>query len=408
MKILFVHQNFPGQFLHLAPALAARGHEVRALTAEHNTRTAPVPVLRYRNPPENPVQGIARTYAEMSGRGLIVARAAEQLSRQTGFVPDLVFGHGGWGETLFLREVWPQARHLTYAEFYYASTGLDTDFDPEFATPGLMPRLAVAARKAHLLQAITEADAALSPTAWQASTFPAEARGKITVIHDGIDTARLVPDPAARVALPDGTVLGRGDEVITFVSRNLEPYRGYHILMRALPEVLRARPQARVVIVGGEGQSYGAKPPGAKSWKQTFLDEVAPELDLARVHFLGRVPYGQFVALMQVSSVHAYLTYPFVLSWSLLEAMSCGAFVLCSRTPPVTEVIRDGENGRLVDFFDVPGWSRALIAALAEPGATLALRAAARETIRARYDLRSQCLPRLVAFVEGTGAPTPV
>jgi glycosyltransferase involved in cell wall biosynthesis len=407
VKILFVHQNFPGQFLHLAPALAARGHEVRALTAERNTRQSPVPVLRYRNPPDTTVEGIARTYADMSGRGLIVARAADQMSRKTGFVPDLVVGHGGWGETLFLREVWPEARHLTYAEFYYASEGLDTGFDPEFATPGLMPRLAVAARKAHLLQAVTEADAALSPTEWQAATFPAEVQDKITVIHDGIDTARLVPDPAARVVLPDGTLVSKGDEVITFANRNLEPYRGYHIFMRALPEVLRARPRARVLIIGGEGQSYGAKPKGEASWKQIFLDEVAGSLDPSRVHFLGQVPYGQFVALMQVSMAHAYLTYPFVLSWSLLEAMSCGALVIGSRTPPVEEVIRDGENGRLVDFFDVPGWSRALIGALADPESARSERAAARDTIVARYDLRSRCLPRLIAFAEGADATRP-
>ncbi len=403
MRILFVHQNFPGQFLHLAPALAARGHEVRALTAERNNRQSPVPVLRYRTPPETAVEGIARTYAEMSGRGLIVARAADQMSAKTGFVPDVVFGHGGWGETLFLREVWPKARHLTYAEFYYATTGLDAGFDPEFAPHGLMPRLAVAARKAHLLQAIAEADAAVSPTEWQAATFPPEQRGKITVAHDGIDTARLVPDAAARLVLPDGTALARGDEVITFVSRNLEPYRGYHIFMRALPEVLRARPNARALIVGGDGQSYGARPKGGKSWKQVFLDEVAQELDLSRVHFLGRVPYAQFVTLMQVSAVHAYLTYPFVLSWSLLEAMSMGALVVASRTPPVEEVIRDGENGRLVDFFDVAGWSAALTAALAEAGAAAAMRRAARESVVARYDLRTRCLPKLIGFVEGAG-----
>ncbi|HQU66933.1 MAG TPA: glycosyltransferase [Albidovulum sp.] len=401
MKILFVHQNFPAQFLHLAPALAARGHEVRGLTAERNQRKSAVPVYRYRNPPTVTVEGVARTYAEMSGRGMIVARAAEQLTARTGFVPDVVFGHGGWGETLFLREVWPQARHLTYAEFYYGTAGRDSGFDPEFANVGLLQRIVIAGRKTHLLQAITEADAALSPTAWQASTFPPEARGKITVIHDGVDTARLTPNPAARVVLPDGTALQAGDEVITFVSRSLEPYRGYHIFMRALPEVLKARPKAHVVIVGSEGQSYGGAPREDRSWKQIFLDEVAGGLDLGRVHFLGQVPYPQFMALLQVSMAHAYLSYPFVLSWSMIEAMSMGALVIGSRTPPVEEVIRDDENGRLVDFFDVAGWSRALIAALADPAANTALRRAARETAVTRYDLSSICLPRLIGFVEG-------
>ena len=401
MKVLFVHQNFPGQFLHLAPALAARGHEARALTAERNTRKSPVPVFRYRNPPDTTVEGAGRIYAEMSGRGLIAARAADQMTARTGFVPDVVFGHGGWGETLFLRDVWPNARHLTYAEFFYAATGRDTGFDPEFAQPGLTPKIAVTARKAHVLQAIADADAALSPTEWQASTFPAEWRQKISVIHDGIDTLRLVPNPGAKVQLADGTRLSHGDEVLTYVSRNLEPYRGFHIFMRALPAVLRARPKAHVVIIGGDGQSYGARPKGDKSWKQIFLDEVASDLDLSRVHFTGQVPYPQFMALMQISRVHAYLTYPFVLSWSLLEAMSMGAMVIGSRTPPVEEVIRDGENGRLVDFFDVAGWSTALSGALSDPDAATPLRKAARETIVSRYDLRSNCLPRLVSFVEG-------
>jgi glycosyltransferase involved in cell wall biosynthesis len=401
MKVLFVHQNFPAQFLHLAPALAARGHEVRGLTAERNQRKSAVPVYRYRNPPEAKVEGVARTFAEMSGRGLIVARAAAQMTAKTGFVPDVVFGHGGWGETLFLREVWPQARHLTYAEFYYGTEGRDSGFDPEFSNLDLMQRIAIAGRKTHLLQAITEADAAISPTEWQASTFPAEARGKISVIHDGVDTARLVPNPAARVVLPDGTMLQPGDEVITFVSRSLEPYRGYHIFMRALPEVLKARPKARVVIVGGEGQSYGGAPREERSWKQIFLDEVAGGLDMTRVHFLGQVPYLQFVALLQVSMAHAYLSYPFVLSWSMIEAMSMGALVIGSRTPPVEEVIRDGENGRLVDFFDVAGWSRALVAALADSAASTDLRRAARETAVTRYDLAGVCLPRLIDFVEG-------
>ena len=401
MKVLFVHQNFPGQFLHLAPALAARGHEARALTAERNTRKSPVPVFRYRNPPDTTVEGAGRIYAEMSGRGLIAARAADQMTARTGFVPDVVFGHGGWGETLFLRDVWPNARHLTYAEFFYAATGRDTGFDPEFAQPGLTPKIAVTARKAHVLQAIADADAALSPTEWQASTFPAEWRQKISVIHDGIDTLRLVPNPGAKVQLADGTRLSHGDEVLTYVSRNLEPYRGFHIFMRALPAVLRARPKAHVVIIGGDGQSYGARPKGDKSWKQIFLDEVASDLDLSRVHFTGQVPYPQFMALMQISRVHAYLTYPFVLSWSLLEAMSMGAMVIGSRTPPVEEVIRDGENGRLVDFFDVAGWSTALSGALSDPDAARPLRKAARETVVSRYDLRSNCLPRLVSFVEG-------
>lgn len=404
MNILFVHQNFPGQFLHLAPALAARGHQVVGLTTETNKRPAPVPVLRYRTPPATKTDGLGKSYAEAAERGASVARAAAQITRDKGFVPDVVFGHGGWGETLFLREVWPQAWHLTYAEFFYNTTGCDTDFDPEFHRDGLAPRLRTSARKTHLLMALAEADAALSPTGWQASTFPAPFRDRISVIHDGIDTDRVCPDPAASLTLPGGRVLRSGDEVISFVNRNLEPYRGYHVFLRALPDVLAARPDAQVVIVGGDGQSYGPSPGQGRSWKQIFLDEVGGRLDRDRVHFLGQVPYGDFLSLLRVTRVHAYLTYPFVLSWSMLEAMSAGALVVGSRTPPVEELIRDGDNGRLVDFFDIAGWSRALTEALADPEAATPLRTAARKTIVDGYDLKRHCLPRLIDFVESRGA----
>jgi glycosyltransferase involved in cell wall biosynthesis len=402
VKILLLHQNFPGQFLHLAPALAARGHEVVALTAEENKRPSPVPVYRYRTPPLSDIKGLGATYAAAAERGSVAARAAAQLQRDKGFRPDVVFGHAGWGETLFLREIFPKARHLTYAEFMYRATGADTGFDPEFQTTGPGVGIAVTARAAHLVQAAHLSDACLSPTEWQASTFPEGLRQRITVIHDGIDTVRVRPDPEASLTLPGGQVLRAGDEVLSFVSRRLEPYRGYHIFMRALPDILTARPDAQVVIVGDEGQSYGTKPPDARSWKQRFLEEVQDRIDPARVHFLGRVPYDGFVSLMQLTRVHAYLTYPFVLSWSMLEAMAAGALVVGSRTPPVQEVIQDGVNGRLVDFFDVAGWSAALAAALADPRADDALRLAARETVIARYDLKTVCLPRLIAFVEGT------
>ena len=404
MKILFVHQNFPGQFPHLAPALEKRGHQVLALTAETNQRPSPVRVVKYRTPAEVKLEPrLTKMYAEASERGLKAAFAARQLRDKHGFVPDVIFGHPGWGETLFLREVWPEAKLLVYAELMYKTTGLDTDFDPEFARPGLESRISTTARSAHLIQSIVQADAALSPTEFQASTFPPELRGKITVCHDGVNTARLAPDPAASYTLPGtGQVLRAGDEVVTFINRSLEPYRGYHTFMRALPAVLAARPKAQVLIIGEEGQSYGAAPPEG-SWKQRFLSEVQDRLDLSRVHFLGRVPYADFVSIMQLGRVHAYLTYPFVLSWSALEAMAAGAMVVASDTAPLREVITDGVNGRLVDFFDVPGWSAALIAALENPGAHMAMRKAARAFVVERYDLETRCLPRLVEFVETAG-----
>ena len=311
-----------------------------------------------------------------------------------------MIGHFGWGETLYLKNVWPDAKLLLYAEFFYHPRGLDADFDPEIQHPSLASNIVTATLQAPLLLAMHTADAALAPTRWQAQTFPAHFQDRITVIHDGIDTDRLQPNPAAQISV-GSRILRPGDEVLTFVSRNLEPYRGYHIFMRALPEVLRARPEAQVIIVGGQEAGYGPLHASRKSWKQIFLDEVKDRLDLKRVHFVGNIPYATFVNLMSVTRVHAYLSYPFVLSWSMLEAMSAGALVVGSATPPVQEIIRPGSNGLLVDFFDRRGWSATLSEALSEPAKFEPLRRAGRQTILDGYDLKRHSLPRMIAFIEG-------
>nr|WP_237684761.1 glycosyltransferase [Szabonella alba] len=383
--------------------MQARGHDCLALTDAVNQRTAPVPVLRYRHEAQKvdpAATRLGRNFTQMSDRGVTVARAALQLREKKGYVPDVIFGHSGWGETLFLKEVWPEAKLIVYAEFYYRGIGRDVGFDPEFSRTGFDPVIIAQGRAAHLGQAMLHADAGLAPTRWQASTYPEVLQDRIRVIFDGVDTRRLRPDPAASLTLPDGTVLRAGDEVLTFVNRNLEPYRGYHIFMRALPEILAARPQAQVVIVGGDDVSYGSPAPGGKTWKDIFLDEVRDRLDLSRVHFLGRVPYPEFVSLLQISRAHAYLTYPFVLSWSMLEAMAAGCLVVGSRTAPVEELLTEGETGLLVDFFDVAGWSARLIEALAEPEKFIPLREAARRRIVEGYDLQTVCLPQMVDYVE--------
>jgi len=406
LKILFVHQNFPGQFLHLAPALAARGHECLALTDGGNQRVSTVPVVRYKHEAakvDPAVTRLGRNYTAMSDRGVTVARAALQLRRDKGYVPDVIVGHSGWGETLFLKEVWPEAKLLIYAEFYYRGRGADVGFDPEFSPVSFDQVMIAQGRTAHLGQALMHADAGVSPTEWQASTYPAALRQMIEVIHDGVDTNAVRPDPAAVLTLPGGRVLRAGDEVLTFVNRNLEPYRGYHIFMRALPAVLAARPDAQVVIIGGDEVSYGSAPKGQKGWKQQILTEVEGQMDLARMHFLGKVPYPAFKAVLQVSRAHAYLTYPFVLSWSMIEAMAAGCHVVGSATAPVQEVLSDGVNGSLVDFFDVGAWSAELTRALADPDRFAPLRAAARRTAQERYDLHTVCLPRMVTLVESLG-----
>lgn len=404
MQILFVHQNFPAQYQNIVPALVARGDQVRAITDAVNPKPINIPVDRYDMGPKlapNPVQA-AQQFTDHVQRGQKAAELASRM-KADGYRPDLICGHLGWGETLFLKDVWPDARMLIHAEYFYQARGADVGFDAEVYPSSFDTEMRIRARQASLLLAMSTADRGQTPTRWQAQVFPPDLQSKITVVHEGIHTGRCAPDPGASIHLRSNTITLRpGDEVITFVNRNLEPYRGYHIFMRALPAVLRARPNARVIIVGGDETSYGGAPHPklGPTWREIFFRQVRDQLDLSRVHFVGKIPYPVFVQLMQVSAVHAYLTYPFVLSWSMLEAMSCGALVLGSRTAPVEEVIRHGETGVLIDFFDVAAWSDAMIDALANPGRYREMRVAARRDMIERYDLATICLPQQLALVE--------
>ena len=404
MRILFIHQNFPAQFVHLARALLQRGQdELLALVPDTNRLEPIIPTRQYACHPADaarPAQ-LADHYDRCCARGEAAAAAMRQLAAE-GYTPDVVFGHAGWGETLFVKDVWPQARLIVHAEFCYAAEGADVGFDPEFPGRDLITtRMRVRARNTPMLQAVLGADLAVCPTPWQAESFPRLLRSKIAVVHEGIDTDRARPDATASIALRRSNLTLRpGDEVVTFIARNLEPYRGYHIFMRALSRILVSRPNARVVIVGGDAVSYGAAAPQSTSWKEHFWREVAGGLDMARVHFVGKVPHAQLLQIMQVSAVHVYLTYPFVLSWSLLEAMSAGCVIVGSRTAPVEEVITHAENGLLCDFFDHDGIAAAVVHVLANPDRYRAMQMAARASIVERFDLRTMCIPGWFSLVQ--------
>ncbi|MEL7026274.1 MAG: glycosyltransferase family 4 protein [Pseudomonadota bacterium] len=397
MKILFVHQNCPGQFKHLAPALAKLGHQVVFIGRPGRPDLPGVTRIEYKThrQPNSKTHHylIGTESAVLSGQA--VARICFELQKK-GFVPDVMIGNPGWGETLFLKDVWPDRPLISLSEFYYSGRGSDVGFDPEFPA-GHDAILRTRIRNSQHLLAIEAADFAYSPMNWQKAQFPLAYQRKIRVIHDGIDTTAIGPNPDAQFQLPNGKVLSRSDEILTYVSRNLEPYRGFHSFMRALPKILEARPNAHVLIAGGDDVSYGSKPKDHDTWRDAMFAEIGTLPD--RVTFLSRIPYDAYLRVLQISSAHLYLTYPFVLSWSMLEAMASGCCVIGSRTPPVEEVIEHGKNGYLVDFFDTDEISQSVSQVLAKRDQVGDMRAAARDTIVAKYDL-TPCLAAQMALIE--------
>ena len=407
MRILFVHQNFPGQYVHIIQRLAQQGqHQLVALGINALDRGRGIPEslnhFRYaldrgNTPGVHPL--VMETETKIV-RAEGCARAAEQLKAK-GFTPDLICAHPGWGESLFLKAIWPGSPLLCYQEFFYNEHGFDSNFDPEFQDErNWQAQAKLTMKNAYLHLTLEQADWNVSPTHFQASSFPEHWRRRISVIHDGVDTRKAIPNPApAPLKLPDGTVLEKGQPIVTFVNRCLEPYRGCHTFIRAIPDLQRRHPEARLVIVGQtKGVSYGAACSDGE-WKDKFLKEIEGQYDPSRVHFTGTLPYEQFVPLLQLSACHVYLTYPFVMSWSLLEAMACGCAVVGSNTAPVREVIRHGHNGLLVDFFSPADLAAAVAELLQDLERAVAFGQAARRTVEATYDLDT-CVTRQLALMD--------
>jgi glycosyltransferase involved in cell wall biosynthesis len=376
VNLLFIHQNFPGQFIHLAAGLAQnKRHQVVALSINRLPVPAGVTLRLYTllRPAAPETHPLLQEQESQILRAEACAAAAFQLKRE-GFVPDVIVAHPGWGEALFIKDVFPQAKLLIYAEYYYALEGQDVGFDPEIPPLTFAQRCRLRLKNTTNLLSLQIADAAIAPTHWQKSTYPAWAQEKISVIHDGIDRTRLQPNPKAQLTLAANAQQGAlhfkaGDEILSYVARNLEPIRGFQVFMRTLPEVLRRRPNAHAFVVGGDETGYGHAAPSGQSWKEHLLAEASQRgspLDQQRVHFVGKVPYQSYLDLLNISRVHAYWTTPFVLSWSFLEAALSGLPVVASDTPPVQEfAARVG--ARTAGFFDSAAYAEALIEALAQP-----------------------------------------
>lgn len=397
MKILFVHQNFPGQYAHLATHFGRSGHTVVALSSRRGVKFEGVNVVNYALPAER-ASGTHRyltKFEEAVMRGERVAALALKL-RRSGFEPDVICAHPGWGEALYLRDVWRDVPQLHYCEFFFAPFEGPSQFRTREPTH-LDDVFAMRTRNTVTLLALQAGDAGVTPTQWQHRQFPSVHQSRISIVHDGVNANLVRPNRDAFVTLPDGRRLSTNDQVLTYVSRNLEPARGFPEFMRAAEVLLRRNPNLQILVVGGDEVSYGRPLPDGKTWRETMLAEL--ELDRSRIHFMGKVPYATHVNILQISSVHVYLTVPFVLSWSMIEAMSAGCLLVCSNTEPVLEVIRDGQNGLLVDFFDRDALVRRIEEALRAGPALFAVREAARRTVLERYSLE-KCLPEQIQLIQ--------
>ncbi len=403
MNILFVHQNMPGQYRELVQWLAAqKAHQIVFLTQRKDAPSLPGVrncIYRPHRKPEKGAYGLSKVWEEAAGAGFGAALAAQRLKHEEGFTPDIILGHVGWGELTFMKQIWPNTPIIGLFEYYYNMTGGLVGFDPAEPVSEHAPFL-MQARNSVPLTNIEVVDIGHAPTRWQRDRFPESFHDRMYVAHDGIRTDVLLPNPDVSVALSRlDRPLTRQDEVLTFVARNLERARGFHMFMRALPQIMKDRPNVRVLIVGGSEVSYGAKSKDPGGLRGEMEAEVGDQLDWDRVHFLGRVPYTDYQKLIQLSRCHVYLTMPFVLSWSLLEAMSMGATIVASDVEPVREAITHGETGMLVDFFDPQALAHQVCAVLADPAAHAYLGAAARAHVVAEYDFLTKCLPEHIAQI---------
>lgn len=408
-RILFVHQNFPGQFPHIANAARVKGYKLAAIAGPDSKGGFPGVDVRRWKLDRGTTKGIfdpaTRAEADLL-RGCAAAEVAS-LFKKDGFIPDLIVGHPGWGEMLMLNEIFPGVPQIAFGEFYYLTRGGDVNFDREFEPESLQSDLRCHAKNMGLALSYAMADKIVCPTPFQASTLPDVYQAKVVTLHEGVDVGRARRKPNAKLKLPNGKVLDGSRPVITFINRNFERLRGFHIFMRALPELLERQPDAQIVIIGRDAaKGYGGAIAGGQTWKEKMLEELGDRLDLDRIHFMGAVPHGEMIDALSISWAHVYYTYPFVLSWSLVEAMACECLVLGSDTAPVRDAITPGVDGVLNDFFDVKALSEAMVRACETPEAFAEMRKQARLRALALFDRETVGVPGWMKLIEDEiGAP---
>ena len=400
MNILFIHPNFPGQYLHLAQYFARSGeHKIFFLTKQTNgNKLVNVNLAVYKNAREG-TKGIhpyAKYLEDAVLDGQAVARALVEMKEKVHFVPDVVIGHTGWGSMLYVKDIYPDVPLIGYFEWHYRVYGSDVCYwkNEQINEDG---KLRIRTQNAHHLVNLTTCDVCYTPTQWQKKQFPPEFQSKLRVLHEGVDTEFCQPRPGARLVLPGQKLdLSGVKEIVTYVSRGFEPYRGFPQFMAAVRLLLRRRPKCHVVLVGADKNCYGPAPAPDKTWKQVEVEKGG--YDKSRVHFVGHLQRDDYRTVLQASTVHVYLTRPFVLSWSMLESMSFGNCLVASATPPVEEVVEDGVNGLLVNFRSPEHIVNRIEEAFDDEDLRKRLGRAARETVLARYD-RRDCVRRQIDMI---------
>lgn len=404
MRYLFVHQNFPGQYLHILRHLGKDPRNELVFISESNTNAIEnVRRVLYQppKPKQDDVHPVARDFDIAARRAEIVSGMAANLKR-LGFTPDMIIGHHGWGELLDIRDVYPDAPVLGYFEFYYETDGQDVNYDHEFPIPpDRNPRIRAMNIVNHL--ALTMDQHGQTPTHWQLTRYPDWAQKRIRVIREGARLDICKPDPSVRRAdfvINDFRVAPH-EKLVTYVARNLEPYRGFHVMMRALPELL-SRPDVKVVMVGGDDVSYGARL-NEGTWREHFQREMAGKYDTSRVLLPGQIPYDTFLRMLQRSDAHVYLTYPFVASWSLREALAIGCAIVAADVESVAEFVTHGRNGLLVPGLDPKHLARTVLEVLEDEKLNRRLRAGAQRYAQKHLDMKDYLatMDRTIAEIAG-------
>ena len=405
MRLLFLHNNFPGQYARIIKHLTGRkGIDILAVSRAGNRQPSPVRRIDY-EPHRSVCEQVhpALRYTEEAViRGQAVYKALAP-TRAKGWRPDLMLAHSGFGDGLFLKDLWPDARYMPYLEWYYRAYGSDASFFDEGAKdPNVELRIRM--KNTAILQDLAAMDWGQSPTRYQKWQFPSVFHERMSVLHDGVDTDYFTPDPRETFTI-GSRIFRRGDPLVTYIARGMEPYRGFPQFIEAVVLLQQMHAGVHVVVIGEDRIAYGPK--DKASYKQWALEAFSP--DLARLHFLGRQPLSVLRQVLRVSAAHVYLTVPFVLSWSMMEAMAAGALIVGSDTEPVREVVDDGRTGLLVPFFEPRRLAERLLEAIAAPERFEDIRRRGRALMLERYDQRELCARyvRLIEAVATGGRPRP-